>query len=100
MTNMNFQVNRDAAAEIDSAYSWARLGVSLLLSTVAGVGLWSYIVALPVIQSDFGIARADASLPYTFVTIGFALGGVVMGRLVDRFGITTPAIIGATALGL
>ena len=97
---MNFQGSRDAAAEIDSAYSWLRLGLSLMLSTVAGIGLWSYIVALPIIQADFGVTRADASVPYTFLTIGFALGGVAMGRLVDRFGIAVPAAIGATALGL
>ena len=95
---MNFQASRDAAAETDSAYSWVRLGLSLMLSTVAGIGLWSYIVALPVIQADFGIARADASLPYTFLTLGFAFGGVMMGRLVDRFGIAVPASIGAVVL--
>ena len=96
---MNFQVGRDAA-EIDSAYSSLRLGLSLLLSTVAGIGLWSYIVALPIIQADFGGARADASVPYTFLAIGFALGGVAMGRLVDRFGIAVPTAIGAIALAL
>ncbi len=97
---MNFQVGRDAAAEIDSAYSWLRLALSLVLSTVAGIGLWSYIVALPVIQADFGVSRADASAPYTFLTIGFAFGGVFMGRLADRFGIAIPAALGAVALGL
>lgn len=97
---MNFQAGRDAAAEIDSAYSWLRLALSLVLSTVAGIGLWSYIVALPVIQADFGVSRADASAPYTFLTVGFAFGGVFMGRLADRFGIAIPAAIGAVALGL
>jgi MFS family permease len=97
---MNFESRRASADEIDSAYSWIRLGLSLLLGTVAGIGLWSYIVVLPVIQADFGLTRADASLPYTLLTLGYAVGGVAMGRMADRFGITLPAIVGATALGL
>ena len=38
--------------------------------------MWSMPVALPFVQADFGIARADASLPYTLAMTGFALGGV------------------------
>ena len=41
--------------------------------------MWSIPVALPFVQADFGIARADASLPYTLAMTGFALGGVAMG---------------------
>ncbi len=97
---MNFQTSREAASEIDSSYSWLRLGLSLVLSTVAGIGLWSFVVALPVIQADFGAMRADASLPYTFLTFGFAVGGVFMGKIADRYGITVPATIGAFLLGI
>ena len=35
-------------------------------------------------------SRADASLPYTAAMLGFAVGGVLMGRLADRFGIMPP----------
>ena len=67
-----------------------RLGVAMLLSTIGGVGMWSVVVALPAIQAEFGVARADASLPYTLTMLGFAGGGVLMGRLADRFGIAVP----------
>ena len=70
-----------------------------LLSTIGGVGMWSVVVALPAIQADFGVARADASLPYTLAMLGFAGGGVVMGRLADRFGIAVPLALGTLALG-
>ncbi len=83
----------------DSAAAWLRLGVAVLLSTIGGVGMWSVVVALPAIQADFGVARADASLPFTFVMIGFACGGVAMGRLADRFGIAVPLALGTVALG-
>ena len=69
----------------------------MLLSTIGGVGMWSVVVALPAIQADFGVDRADASLPYTLTMLGFAVGGVVMGQLADRFGITVP--LGARRAG-
>jgi MFS family permease len=47
-------------------------------------------VVLPAVQADFGVARADASLPYTLLMIGFGIGGVLMGRLADRFGVMVP----------
>jgi MFS family permease len=52
------------------------------------------------VQADFGVDRASASIPYTLTMIGLGAGGVLMGRLSDRFGITVPAAIGAVALGL
>ena len=63
----------------DSAAAWLRLAVAVLLSTVGGVGMWSIMVALPAIQTDFGVSRADASLPFTMVMIGFAGGGIAHG---------------------
>jgi MFS family permease len=51
------------------------------------------------VQADFGIDRAQASLPYTLLMIGFGVGGVVMGRLADRFGIRVPLLLGGLSLG-
>jgi MFS family permease len=84
----------------DSAYAWWRLLASLALSTMGGIGLWSVVVSLPAIQAEFGVDRADASLPYTATMVGFAVGGVLMGRLADRFGIVAPAVLGALMLGI
>src|SRR3712207_3204882 len=79
-------------------YAWMWLGVSVLISTIGGVGMWSVVVALPAVQAEFGVARGAASLPYTLTMIGFALGGVPMGRLADRFGILVPLMLGAVLL--
>jgi MFS family permease len=84
----------------DSVQAWMRLGVATLLGTIGGVGMWSVVVALPAIQADFGIDRAAATLPYTLAMLGFGAGGIVMGRLVDRFGIAVPMAAGTVALGL
>src|SRR5262245_5012770 len=80
----------DGTGSVESAYAWLRLATSVLIGTIGSVGMWSYVVALPAVQADFGIARADASLPYTLTMIGFGLGAVVIGGLIDRFGIVGP----------
>ena len=78
----------------DSAYSWLRLLITLAIGTVANVGMWAVIVVMPAIEAEFSAGRAEASLPYTLNMIGFALGNLVIGRVVDRFGVTV-ALIGA-----
>ena len=93
--------DRDAAGVglQDSALAWWRLAASLALSTMGGIGLWSVVVSLPAIQAEFGVDRGGASLPYTATMVGFAVGGVLMGRLADRFGVMAPAIVGTLMLG-
>src|ERR1044071_6254779 len=68
--------------------------------TVGGVGMYSMAVALSSIQAEFGIDRAAATLPYTLTMVGFGLGGIVIGRLSDRFGVVVPVLLGAGCLGL
>ncbi len=84
----------------ESAYAWWRLMASLALMTVGGAGMYAVSVVLPAVQADFGVDRADASMPYTLTMIGFGIGGILMGRLADRFGVMLPLIIGAVGLGL
>ena len=83
----------------DGAYAWRRLAASLALATVGGVGLWSAVVVLPAIQAEFGVDRGGASAAYTATLVGFALGGVAMGRLADRLGVRVPVVLGALMLG-
>ena len=97
MTSLNGAI---APQVIDSPSAWLRLGVAAALSTIGGVGMWSIMVALPAIQAEFGVSRAEASLPFTMVMIGFAGGGVLMGRLADRFGIAVPSGVGTLTLSV
>ena len=86
-------------AHFDSRYSWGRLAVSMLIATIGNVGMWAVVVVLPAVQAEFGVERGDASIPYTLTMVGFALGNVVFGRYIDRFGIALPITVAALANG-
>jgi MFS family permease len=95
---MQAETDGGSAYGVESAYAWRRLATALAISTIGGVGMWSFIVALPAVQSAFAVDRAQASLPFTFAMLGFGGGGVLMGRFADRFGIAAPLILGTLAL--
>ena len=95
--NPQTTVDRNAA---DTPYAWLRLALSLLASTIGAIGMWSVVVVLPAVQAEFGVARGEASLPYTMTMLGFAFGGVLMGSCADRFGVAATIAVGAVALGL
>jgi MFS family permease len=86
-------------AQTDSPYAAARLVVTLLLMTLGAAGMYAVPVVLPAVQADFGVARADASLPYSLLMIGFGVGGFLMGRVADRFGVMVPLLFGGVSLG-
>jgi len=85
-------------SDVESAHAWWRLVASLLVMTVAGSAMYAVMVVLPTIQAEFAVDRAGASLPFTMIMLGFGFGGVLMGRLTDRFGIVVPVVIAAVAL--
>ncbi|HMB09004.1 MFS transporter [Saliniramus sp.] len=87
-------------SHVDSRRAWTRLGIAVALSAIGGVGMWSVVVALPAVQEEFGVQRAGASFPYALAMVGFAFGGILMGRIADRFGIVFPLVGGAFALAL
>ncbi|MGE0063824.1 MAG: MFS transporter [Xanthobacteraceae bacterium] len=89
-----------AADGPDSATAWRRLVVATLIGTIGGVGMWSVPVTLPAVQAEFAIDRAAASLPYTLCMLGFAAGGVLLGKLTDRIGVMVPVIGSAILMGL
>jgi len=90
----------DSSAPTDSGYAWLRLAASLGLTTVGSAVMYVCMVGLPAYQFTFAVDRADASLPYTYVMLGFGLGGMVIGRLVDRYGIVRPLLFSAIILSV
>ncbi len=84
----------------DSRRSWTRLAVAVLIGSLGSVGMWSVVVALPVVQTEFGANRGTASLAFTLVMLGFGLGQVLTGKISDRYGIVTAIGVGIGILGL
>src|SRR3954464_8951744 len=71
----------------DSRQAWLRRVVAVLIAAVGAVGMWSVVVVMPVVQAEFAATRGAVSLAATAIFFGFGLGGVVTGKITDRFGI-------------
>src|SRR5580765_8361805 len=84
----------------DSRRAWTRLAVAVLIGSLGSVGMWSVVVALPVVQTEFAASRGTASLAFTMVMLGFGSGGVLTGKITDRYGIVTAIGLGIGILGL
>ncbi len=84
----------------DSRQAWIRLGIAVVIGSIGSVGMWSVVVALPVVQGEFGASRGAASLAFTMVMLGFGAGGVVTGKITDRFGIVAAIGAGIAIMGL
>lgn len=83
---------------IDSRYAAFRLLIALAVATLGNAGMYVLSVVLPEIQREFGVGRADASLPYTLTMVGFGIGGIACGRWADRFGLSRVIQLGALGL--
>jgi MFS family permease len=83
----------------DSRQAWVRLGLALSIASIGGVGLWSVVVVLPEVQTAFSATRGMVSLVSTAMFMGFGIGGVVIGRITDRFGITSAIALSTAVLG-
>ena len=79
-------------------YSVLRLIAAVGLMTIGSGAMYIVVVVLPMVQEEFGVDRADASLPYTLTMLGFGFGGILMGKLADRFGVFWPVVIGVFGL--
>ena len=84
--------------QIRRVYPLIRLTTAVALMTLGCSAMWAGAIVLEPIANEFNTGRGNSSLIYGTFMIGFALGGVVMGRLADRMGIMIPALIGSLAL--
>ncbi|MBV9783453.1 MAG: MFS transporter [Acidisphaera sp.] len=84
----------------DSRQAWSRLALALLIASIGGVGMWSVVVVLPGVQAEFAASRGAVSLAYTLTMFGFGLGGIIVGRITDRFGIVTAMSLSIVCTGI
>ena len=83
---------------IDSCTAAWRLLTTLGLVVLGNSSMYVVSVVLPAVQAEFGIGRADASLPYTLMMICLGLGGLWTGKMADRHGLTPVLLLGAAAV--
>ena len=72
---------------IDSRAAAWRLAIALIAATLGNAPMYVLAVALPAVQSDFGIGRGEAAFAYTAMMVGLGAGGYLCGRWADRFGV-------------
>ncbi len=71
--------------------------VSMIL--VNGSAIYTIAVALKPIAMDFGWPREVPSLAYSLAYVGGGVGGVLMGHVLDRWGMGLPATLSALMIG-
>ena len=84
--------------QISRVYPLIRLTTAVALMTLGCSAMYAGVMVLEPLALELGTGRGNSSLIYGTFMIGFALGGVFMGRLADRMGIMIPALIGSLAL--
>ena len=80
---------------IDSRFAAWRLAAALAASTLGNAAMYVLAVAIPEVQKDFGGGRGEASLAYTAMMAGLAMGGYLCGRWADRYGIGRVVMLAA-----
>ena len=85
------------ASLIDSRQAAWRLLTTLGLVVLGNSSMYVVSVVLPAVQAEFGVGRADASLPYTLMMVCLGLGGIWTGRMADRHGLMPVLCVGAVA---
>ena len=83
---------------IDSRSAAWRLLITLGLVVLGNSSMYVVSVVLPAVQAEFGIGRADASMPYTLMMVCLGLGGIWTGRMADRHGLMPVLLLGAAAV--
>ncbi|WP_431309644.1 MFS transporter [Bradyrhizobium iriomotense] len=84
----------------DSRQAWVRLVIALVIGSIGAVGMWAVVVVIPVVQAEFAATRGAVSLAFTLMMFGFGLGGVIAGKITDRFGIVPAMAISIAFLGV
>lgn len=86
------------ASLIDSRQAAGRLLTTLGLVVLGNSSMYVVSVVLPAVQAEFGVGRADASLPYTLMMVCLGIGGIWTGRMADRHGLMPVLCVGAVAV--
>jgi MFS family permease len=83
---------------IETRASWFAAAVSVVLLSTSFGALWLTAVALKSIAADLGGERSVPSLASSLGWLGTAVGGIMMGRIADWYGIRWTVMFGAVSV--
>jgi MFS family permease len=83
---------------IETRASWVVAGISLALLGLSFGGPWITAVGLKAIAEEMGGARSVPALASSLAWFGSAVGGILMGRIADRFGIRWTVMFGSAMI--
>jgi MFS family permease len=85
---------------IETRASWrVAWAVLALLSVIHGTPL-VLVVAMKAIASDLDVPRQVPALAHALQSFGAGIGGILLGRAADRFGVRAMTIFGAACIAL
>ena len=85
---------------IETPYGWVVVFASLALHSISLGAPTILFVALKPIAADLAAARAVPSMAYSLLMIGTGIGGIAMGRWMDRHGVMQPVLFGSVMIAL
>ena len=85
---------------VETPYGWVVVFASLALHSISLGAPTILFVALKPIAADLGTVRAVPSLAYSLLMIGTGIGGIAMGRWMDRHGVMQPVLFGSVMICL
>jgi MFS family permease len=83
---------------IETRTSWVVAGVSLALLGFSFGGPWITAVGLKAIAEEMGGVRSVPALAGSLAWFGSAVGGILMGRIAERFGIRWTVMFGSVMI--
>src|SRR5262245_11168978 len=85
---------------IETRTSWVVASISFALLGMSFGAPWITAVGLKSIAADMGGARSVPALANAMAWLGTAVGGILMGRLADRFGIRATVMSGSAMISI
>ena len=83
---------------VETPYGWVIVFASLALHSISLGAPTILFVALKPIAADLDTVRAVPSLAYSLLMIGAGVGGIAMGRWMDRHGVMRPVLFGSVMI--
>ena len=91
---------RRHSLSVETPYGWVVVFASLAVHSISLGAPTILFVALKPIAADLDTVRAVPSLAYSLLMIGTGIGGIAMGRWMDRHGVMQPVLFGSVMICL